>query len=84
MIKIDSHPIISRIQIHRTCSTLIIYNYTKLPNDIYTAIMKNSFIASTYNTRDIICVLPNSWELDSIWAKLVGVSNFCKVESVRL
>jgi hypothetical protein len=84
MINNNINPIVSRIQMHLTCSTLIVCNYAKLPNDIYSAIMKNSFIANRKNERDMICVLPIDNELYTIWEKLVQVSSSSKVENIRL
>lgn len=84
MIKIDEKSIVSRIQMHLTCSTLIVCNYAKLPNEIYSEIMKNSFIANGENGKDIICVLPIDTQLYYIWDKLVRISSFCKIENVRL
>jgi len=80
MITINTYPIICRIIQRRYCATITVTNYEKLPKDIIEDIQRISFVVNTKNYPDLICVVPNNVDQDNLWAKLVGVSSFCKVE----
>ncbi|HJU58771.1 MAG TPA: hypothetical protein VJ583_03420 [Nitrososphaeraceae archaeon] len=72
----------ARIKVQKTCSTLIIDEYTKLPAELYVKIMQNSFVASITGDRQLTCVLPNGNELNEIWKHLTIISDIAKVEMI--